>query len=262
MEAPAVSGSQSYPELCLAAKNKERRQAELLKRQQYTRQSLQSTNTNQFKGRVSHEFLNTKMPGRSSNQRKCYVCGSPNHLANQCDAKKEKSQGPKKPEGNSTNRPIHTGTSQLKKRNMVVGRQDPLLSLMLPWSLLQIWMNVCARIVLTYCIRQNLMMVKFSLLGFQTVVDSGSKAQCVRLLIQDVPAIGIVDAAADITIMGGKLFQKVASVARLKKKNFKPPGITPHTYGTALALEPCCVLTLDSSFTRTLKLRSRKLLYN
>jgi len=30
--------------------------------------------------------------------------------------------------------------------------------------------------------------------------------------------------------MEGKLFQKVASVAKLKKKNFKLPGITPHTY--------------------------------
>jgi len=62
------------------------------------------------------------------------------------------------------------------------------------------------------------------------LADIGSKAQCVPLLVQNVPAVGIVDTAADITIMGGKLFQKVTSVAKLKKKNFKPPGITPHTY--------------------------------
>ena len=30
--------------------------------------------------------------------------------------------------------------------------------------------------------------------------------------------------------MGGVLFQKVASVARLKKRNFKLPDITPHGY--------------------------------
>ena len=37
MEAPAASGSQTYSELCLAAKNEERRHGELAKRQQYAR---------------------------------------------------------------------------------------------------------------------------------------------------------------------------------------------------------------------------------
>jgi len=41
---------------------------------------------------------------------------------------------------------------------------------------------------------------------------------------------GIIDTAVDITIMGGKLFQKVAGAAKLKKKHFKPPGLTPRTY--------------------------------
>lgn len=50
------------------------------------------------------------------------------------------------------------------------------------------------------------------------VQDEGSKPRCARVLVQGVPAYGIVDTAADITIIGGKLFKKVASVARLKKK--------------------------------------------
>ena len=33
MKAPAVSGAQTYPELCIAAKNEEKRQVELKKRQ-------------------------------------------------------------------------------------------------------------------------------------------------------------------------------------------------------------------------------------
>ena len=37
MQAPAVSGSHTYPELCLAARNEERRIAELAKRRQYRR---------------------------------------------------------------------------------------------------------------------------------------------------------------------------------------------------------------------------------
>ena len=60
--------------------------------------------------------------------------------------------------------------------------------------------------------------------------DTGSKPQCARVMIQSVPAIGIVDTAADITIMGGFLFQKVASMAKLKKNNFKLPDITPRGY--------------------------------
>ena len=39
MRAPAVSGAQSYPELCLAARNEEKRLAELKKRQQYLKPS-------------------------------------------------------------------------------------------------------------------------------------------------------------------------------------------------------------------------------
>ena len=42
MEALAVSGSQTYRELCMTAKNEERRQSELAKRQQYARTTIQS----------------------------------------------------------------------------------------------------------------------------------------------------------------------------------------------------------------------------
>ena len=42
MKAPAVSGAQTYPELCMAAKNEEKRQAELKKRQEYQRPTAAS----------------------------------------------------------------------------------------------------------------------------------------------------------------------------------------------------------------------------
>ena len=51
------------------------------------------------------------------------------------------------------------------------------------------------------------------------VSDTGSKPQCARVMIQGVPVIEIIDTAADITIMGGSLFKKVASVAKLKKNH-------------------------------------------
>jgi len=62
------------------------------------------------------------------------------------------------------------------------------------------------------------------------ITDKGSAFQCVDVQVQGVPAVGIVDTAADITIMGGKLFKKVASVARLRKKDFKDADKVPHGY--------------------------------
>jgi len=53
------------------------------------------------------------------------------------------------------------------------------------------------------------------------VMDKGSTPQLVSVDAKGVTANGIVDTAADITIMGGTLFKKVAAVARLRKKNFK-----------------------------------------
>ena len=68
------------------------------------------------------------------------------------------------------------------------------------------------------------------------VQDEGSKPRCARVLVQGVPAYGIVDTAADITIIGGDLFRKVASVARLKKKNLnlKPADKVPRAYDQRL----------------------------
>ena len=43
MKAPAVSGAQGYQELCIAARNEERRLNELNKRQQYLRESAPET---------------------------------------------------------------------------------------------------------------------------------------------------------------------------------------------------------------------------
>ena len=53
------------------------------------------------------------------------------------------------------------------------------------------------------------------------VNDRGSKPQFAEVLIQGVPATGVIDTGADITIIGGELFQKVAAAARLKKRDFK-----------------------------------------
>ena len=60
--------------------------------------------------------------------------------------------------------------------------------------------------------------------------DGGSQAQCARVGIQGVPAYGVIDNGADITIIGGSLFARVASAAHLKKRDFKKPDKTPRNY--------------------------------
>ena len=62
------------------------------------------------------------------------------------------------------------------------------------------------------------------------VTNGGSVSQCVRLRIQGVPVFGIIDSRADITIMGGELFKKIAATARLKKRDFQAPDKVPRTY--------------------------------
>ena len=62
------------------------------------------------------------------------------------------------------------------------------------------------------------------------VSDEGSKSQCAHVEVQGVPAYGIIDTAADITIIGGRLFKKIATIAHLKKKNLKPSDKMTSTY--------------------------------
>ena len=61
-------------------------------------------------------------------------------------------------------------------------------------------------------------------------VQYGYLTTVVNLKSAQVLMQGVIDTVADITIVGGTPFQKVASATRLKKKDFKPSDITPHTY--------------------------------
>ena len=62
------------------------------------------------------------------------------------------------------------------------------------------------------------------------ITDQGSNPQHAKVDLQGVPAVGVIDSGADITIVGGDLFKRVAAAARLKKKNFKKPDKVPKTY--------------------------------
>ena len=66
------------------------------------------------------------------------------------------------------------------------------------------------------------------------VEDEGSKSRWAEVELQGVPTWGIVDTGSDITIVGGELFKVVATAARLRKRDFKKPDKTPHTYAIFL----------------------------
>ena len=61
------------------------------------------------------------------------------------------------------------------------------------------------------------------------VSDHGSKSHCVKVTIGGVPMYGIINSGADITIMGGGLFQKLATHTHIRKKDFKKGNKVPHT---------------------------------
>ena len=192
VEAPAVSGSQTYRELCIAAKNEERRQSELMKRQQYaTRTNLQQGANGTPRGNARGAPRNPAAMSKTSRappQKRCYICNSPEHLASQCNAKKGESQG-------------KTKDTQNKKtaKRVVRGREET------PQS----------ETVSTQDVNQNPLDLLYSSDSDEgevctvRVSDTGSKPQCARVLVQGVPTFGIIDTAADITIMGGTLFGKL-----------------------------------------------------
>ena len=62
------------------------------------------------------------------------------------------------------------------------------------------------------------------------IEDKGSKSCQAKVSIQGVPASGVINSGADITIMGPDLFKGVTAAARLKKSAFRKPDKVPYMY--------------------------------
>ena len=62
------------------------------------------------------------------------------------------------------------------------------------------------------------------------MADESSQSQLADVIIQGVPADGVINTGADITIMGQELFARVTAAAKLRKKNFQKPDKVPQTY--------------------------------
>ena len=214
--APAVSGAGTYQELCIAAKNEERRQLALSQRQLYKRE-LDTANKGGRSGNTPnsgpvqrpYKGATEQRPRDSREPKRCYICNSPDHLAKQCRAPKTESRS----NGKQTTHP-HKPVSAKKVESD--SSKDLLDSENLEPSLMDILYSS------SDSDSGDVRAIR--------VQDKGSKPRCARVLVQGVPAYGIIDTAADITIIGGNLFRKVASVARLKKKDLKPADKIPRAY--------------------------------
>ena len=98
------SGAQTYKELCLAAKNEEKRLAELRKRQQYQKQASLSAQhfnkkTPDQKGgdRTAQRRPLRQLPPTLLETRQCYICNKPGHVARDCKSESRGQQAPYKP---------------------------------------------------------------------------------------------------------------------------------------------------------------------
>ena len=85
--APAISGAQSYQELCIAAKNEERWLAELKRKKQYERGGSSQNQAN--KTNQQHQPPQLRKDNQRGNptfcqQTICYICDSPKQLAWDC----------------------------------------------------------------------------------------------------------------------------------------------------------------------------------
>ena len=194
MSGPAVSGAETYQALCLAAKNEERRLMELRKRRLYHR----STMPPQLSIRKDGDTILKRSEQRSkpASNLKCYYCQKAGHYARDYRSKKED-----------------------ESKSLASNRR---WTEILPISRKPIENTIIDPLSLLDSSDSDVNVVR--------VNDRGSKPQFAEVLIQGVPATGVIDTGADITIIGGERFQKVAAAARLKKRDFKRADKIPRTY--------------------------------
>ena len=194
-KAPAISGAQNYQELCMAARNEEKRLAELKRKRQYaqgTSGQFQPDRSQQQPSVIKKEDQGGKVISRR--QVKCYTCGSPNHLACDCRVPTTESRG--------KTRMVKTNTEcdKLNDFSKIAEYLFP-SSISLPAS-----MSVIQSEVIT--------------------------PKCIAVQIEGVPIRGIVDTGSDITILNGSAFWEIVNMSKVpNREQFKPANRKAYTYG-------------------------------
>ena len=98
---PAVLGATKYQELCIAAKNEEKRLADLQRQQQYSKSGAQSRQTQSERAMANPDSPRRLTSGNKSGGRaqakKCFLCKKPGHLMRDCKMKKSDSATPGRP---------------------------------------------------------------------------------------------------------------------------------------------------------------------
>ena len=277
MRGPAVSGSKSYQELCVASKNEEKRLADLKRRQEYAQASKshptkstvsipsekprqlpgeRSRSRKSFAGSPSSGLTNAPKHNNAARQDNgCFYCGKPGHLMKDCRQRRRESEsrGPTRP---ATAKQIQSSAEDRDRptqdpagaelsdppEDVVSSTSCPQTSRHIAHSSNEMAPNPYDLLLSSSEEEDEVKQVR--------VADSGSRSQLARVDIQGVPADGVVDTAADITIMGGKLFALVAASARLKKKDFRKPDKVPRSYDRRVfQLDGC--MELDVTFEGT-----------
>ena len=223
MKAPAVSGSHGYKELCLASRNEEKRLAELAMRRQYLKQPQQLTTgktdfvdqslrspTSQPK--PQGQFSRRSEGDKNSRQRLCYNCNKPGHLAWECREERTESAG----------RGPNQRGRQVDTKQVCTSRRGAPGWVQQSSTTSDLLSNLLSSDSASDDAEEGVRQIR--------VHDQGSKQQFAEVQIEGVPAKGVIDSGAEITIIGGKLFARIAAVARLKKSQLKAPDRIPKTY--------------------------------
>ena len=248
MQAPAVSGSHGYPELCLATRNEERRLVELAKRRQYLRTGVsfsypgdepprhqvsgpEPTTTGDHPPR---QGFNTQT--REPESRRCYNCEMPGHYARDWLAQQTNRSGSDEPggwtgrdqgvarsgrgRGGRFNR--DQGASEQGGRpreDKAEGSNKQIQSSVNPPPPQQfdspLDAAMMSSLIPSSSDEEGVLQVR--------IPYGGSRQQHVDILLAGVPDRGVIDSGSDITIVGCETFQRVAAAARLPHRMMGEP---------------------------------------